>query len=296
MTDITTVCITSTPELALKKLKKAEIPVYNCKKDGARFIFAVKDKEIKKVFAIFSKPCYNISVKYNSKKERVLRTVLNRIGLIVGAALFACIAAVSNSFIFKISVTGSGSYLEAEVRRIIYESGAKEYARYNGFDKPLATGKILSLPRVTFCNIEKRGSILTVDVETDEEHVGSVIRTPLVSDIDGVVKNIVAICGTAVKSGGDSVKKGDVLIAAQTLAGETVIESIAVGYAEIEYGGTYEYPAEAESDACLRDAYAALLLNGDEILTRSHTVTATGSGVTYVIEFTCLHKLIINME
>ena len=53
MTNRAEISIVSTAEGALRKLKKAQIPVYNCKKDGALFIFAVKDKDTPKVFAIF---------------------------------------------------------------------------------------------------------------------------------------------------------------------------------------------------------------------------------------------------
>ena len=132
MTDITRVSVTSTTEAALKKLKKAEIGVYDCKKDGAR--------------------------------------------------IFAVAAAVSNLFVFRITVGGSGSYLSPEVRRIIYECGVKEFNLYSGLDVPSATGKILALPQVTFCNIEKRGSILHIDVRVNEEHGATADRNSLVSD------------------------------------------------------------------------------------------------------------------
>ena len=296
MTDATQISITATAELALKKLKKAEIGVYNCKKDGARFIFSVKDKHIKKVFAIFSNPCYNICVTGKSSRAKFFIKALNRVGLFAGAAAFVAIAAFSNSFIFKIKVSGSGSYLSSEVKRIVCESGAKEFGYFSGFDAPMATGKILALPQVTFCNIEKHGSILHVDVEVDEEHNSSVVRNPLVSDCNGVVKKITAICGTARFFAGDRVNTGDELISAYTLAGETQTECLAVGYAEIECTGRTEYPADIESEENLKAAYSSCILNGDEIISRTHTVKPAENGVVYVIDFTYLHKLIINME
>ncbi len=296
MTDTTKIAVTSTAEAALKKLKKAEIAIYGCKKDGTRFIFSVKDKDVKKVFAIFAKPCYNISVQVQSRRNRLLTRLLNRAGLIAGGFLFAAIAIISNSFVFKITVSGSGSYLSPEVKRIIYESGAKEFSFYSGFDAPVATGKILALPQVTFCNIQKRGSILYVDVQVDEEHHGSVLRSPLLSNADGIVKNIVAICGTAEVSAGDKVQNGDTLISAYTVAGETRTPSIAVGYAEIECAGRAEYFAQAESDEALKQAYSSVILESDEIINRSHTVNQVEDGVVYVIDFTYLRKLSINMQ
>lgn len=296
MTDVTRIAVTSTAETALKKLKKAEISVYDCRKDGAEFMFGVKDKQLKKVFAIFANPCYNIRVMQSSGRARVFRRAAVRAGLIFGAFAFITAAAVSNSFVFKISVSGSGAYLSPEVKRIIYESGAKEFSTCSRFDAPYATGKILALPQVTFCNIEKRGSILKVDVQVDEEHGESVNPSPLVSDREGIVKNIVAICGTANFSAGDKVKKGDVLISDTVTVGEEQVKSLAAGYAELECSGRTEYFAESESDESLKAALSSIRLEAEKILSRKHTVKAADGGVIYVIDFTYLHKLSINVK
>lgn len=296
MTDLTAICVTSSAETALKKLKRANIPVYNCKKDGASFIFSVKDKHIKKVFAIFVKPCYNIRIQGVSRRTGFLNAAILRIGLIVGAVIFAAVTFVSDLFVFKIDVSGSGSYLSPEVKRIVYRAGVKEFSFYSGFDAPAATGEILSLPQVTFCNIEKRGSVLHIDVQVDEEHSGSANRSSLIADTDGVLKNIVAICGTPQVQAGQSIKKGDTLISAYVVTGEERADCLAVGYAEIEYAGKAEFLAEAESEENLKAALSSVILQGDEILTRTYTVNPTDGGVLYVIDFTCLHKLSINME
>ncbi len=77
-----------TAEAALKKLKKSQVGVYNCKKAGAEFAFCVKDKDLKKVFAIFSNPCYNIRVENLGRRAGFLKSVVNRIGLVVGAFVY----------------------------------------------------------------------------------------------------------------------------------------------------------------------------------------------------------------
>lgn len=295
LTDISRVTIISTAETALKKLKNANVGVYNCKKEGAKFIFSIKDKDVKKVFAIFSKPCYNISVQ-NSRRKNLFSRAVARAGLLAGSVMFLLIAVIANSFIFRIEVSGSGSYLSSDVRRIIYEQGFSEFKAYRSFDAASAEGKILSLPSVTFCNIEKHGSVLVVDVQVDEELNETADKKPLVSDRDGVVKNIVAICGTAAVETGYSVKSGDTLIYAYTVVGEDRADCIAVGYAEIECRGSYEYFAAAESDAELKAAYSKANLYAENIVSRTHTVQPCDNGINYVIEFTYLHKLSINME
>ncbi|MDE7453559.1 MAG: sporulation protein YqfD [Clostridia bacterium] len=300
MTEHTQISIVCTAEAAIKKLKKAGIGVYNCKKSGAEFLFCVKDKDLKKVFAIFSKSCYNIKVQNLGRRAGFLKGLVNRIGLVVGAFVFVVAAAVSNSFVFKINVSGSGSYLTPEVKRIIYEAGAKEFSLCTGFDAPAATGKILALPNVTFCHIQRRGSILTVDVQVDEEHTGKAELSSLVSDRAGVVRNIVAICGTARCGAGDRVNQGDALISAYTVVGEGEdekrVDCLAAGYCELECSQSLEYAAQEESDENLQSAYAQTLLYADNILSRRHTVKQVDGGVVYVIEFTYLHKLSININ
>lgn len=52
LNNLTVISIISTAEGALRKLKKADIAAYDCKKQGAEFIFGVKDKDTRKVFAL----------------------------------------------------------------------------------------------------------------------------------------------------------------------------------------------------------------------------------------------------
>lgn len=295
MNNVTAISVVCTAEAALKRLKRAGICVYGCKKRGAAFVFAIKDKDVEKAFAIFAKPCYNVKVVRRSRVKRLLGLVRLRAGLFLGAAAFIALALASDMFMLKIEVSGSGSYLEAEVRRIVYDEGAGEGKLYASFNFSAATGRILALPQVTFCHIARCGSVLVVDVQTDEEHAGTASYEPLISDADGTVRTIVAVCGTAAVAEGDSVKKGDTLIHAYTLAGENKVEGLAAGYAELECAGTAQYFSAAESRQSLKEAYASLLLEEEDILTSSYTVKPTQGGVLYVIEFTYLHKLSINL-
>ena len=295
MTDLTQICIISTAEAALSKLKKGKITVYNCKKDGAKFLFSVSDKDMEKVFAIFAKPCYNIEVVRKSVKKRAFDFMKLRAGLLVGAVAFTALAGLSDFYMLKIEVGGSGSYLEPEVRRIVLSEGAGEFKPYSAFNSAGATGRILALPQVTFCNISKNGSVLKVDVQVDTEHGATSSNSPLVSDRTGKVIRLVAICGTEAVKEGDTVEKGSTLIFPYTLAGEETVDCIAVGYAEIECAGTSQYFAGSESEQSLKDAYASLLLEDGEIIEKSYTVKPTAEGVIYVLNYTYLHKISINL-
>ena len=295
LTDLTKVSIISTAESALSKLKKGKITAYNCKKEGAKFIFSVSDKDIEKVFAIFAKPCYNIEVVKKSPKKRAFDFVKLRAGLFAGAVAFIALAALSDFYMLKIEVGGSGSYLEPEVRRIVLSEGAGEFKPYSAFNFSVATGRILALPQVTFCNISKKGSVLKVDVQVDAEHGATSSNSPLIADRAGKVTKLVAICGTQGVQEGDAVEKGSTLIFPYTLAGEERVDCIAVGYAELECTGTLQYFAKEESEQSLKDAYASLLLEDGEIIEKSYTVKPTAEGVIYVLNYTYLHKISINL-
>ncbi len=290
------ISVVSTAESALKKLKKEGIAVFDCKKRGAEFVFKVNKRDVEKVFAIFGKACYNINKVKPSLSERIVSFFKLRAGLVAGALRFAAIAVISNSFILKIEVSGSGSYLEPEVRRIVLDEGAGEFKPFSSLNVSVATGRILALPQVTFCNIEKRGSVLLVDVQTDEEHYGAADLKELVSDCGGKVKNIVAICGTAAVAAGDTVRKGDVLIYAHTVAGDKQVNCIAAGYAEILCKGTREFFATEESEENLKKAFASLLIDEEDVVERSYKVKPTMDGIIYVMDFTYLHKLSINLS
>ena len=295
MKGLNRISVVSTAESALKKLKKASIPVYDCEKRGADFLFSVKDKHIKKVFAIFKKPCYNIRTEKPSTRGRLLSFAIMRAGLIAGAAAFILAAMISNSYILKIEVSGSGSYLDTEVRSIALAEGGAEGKPFSKFNSSLATGRILALPQVTFVNIEKKGSTLLIDVRVDETSTPSAERRPLISDRGGRVENIVAICGTPAIGIGSEVKTGDILIFAHNIVGEELKNCLVVGYADIRCTGTSQYFAEADDEKSRREALASVKIEGEEITSRLIKAVPAEGGVIFEIEYEYLHRVSINL-
>ena len=299
MKGLNKISVVSTAESALKKLKKASVPVYDCEKRGADFVFGVKDKHLKKVFAIFKKPCYNIRTEKTSPRVKLFSFALMRAGLIAGAAAFILAAMISNSYILKIEVSGSGSYLEADVRSIALAEGGAEGKLFSQFNSSLATGKILALPQVTFCNIAKKGSTLVIDVRVDETYAPSAERKPLVADRSGTVENIVAICGTPAVGIGSKVKTGDILIFAHNIVGEgedaKTRDCLVVGYAVLRCSGTAQYFAASDDETSRREALASVKIEGEEITSRLLKVAPAEGGVVFDIEYEYLHRVSINL-
>lgn len=297
MNKITTFSVNATPETALKKLSKANIEVFNLKKSGSQLLFGVRDINIKKVFAIFAHPCYNVSIQRKSHKNAFVSFTFNRFGLLIGGAIFLTAVALSNQFIFKISVTGSGSYLTNDVLAIMRSEGVSCGSFYKGMDKPLIQSRIMSLPSVTFCSVSKQGSVIIVDVQVDEEHSQTAKYTPLKSGACGVVRSIVAICGTAEAEVGQTVDVGTTLIGAYELNADGVgRECLAVGYAQIEISAHVNVAAEEDNEKNLSNALSSVLLYSDEIVSREYSVKTTSDGVIYEIDFKYLQTYQINMQ
>lgn len=289
--------MTAPVEIVVKKLAKANIAAFNVKKNDGKVTFQVRDETVKKVFAIFSHPCYNVKERRKSRKHGWFAFACNRCGLFIGGALFLCAVVLSNSFVFKITVTGSGSYLESEVLSIMQGAGVRCGAFFKGLDKPLAQSRIMALPNVTFCSIEKRGSAVIVDVQIDEEHTLTADYKPLVSDADGVVRNLVVVCGTAEAQVGQTVKRGDSLIGAYTENAEgELISSLAVGYAELVCRTVVSVNADEDSEKNAEYALSAPLLYAEEVLEKSYVVKNSGEGVVYEVTFSYLHTVSINMD
>lgn len=255
------------------------------------------DNFVQKVFAIFAHPCYNIVIEHKSPKTRFKNFIVRRAFLVAGLALFAFSAYFSNSFVFRVEVTGA-AHLENAVKGIAYSLGVRENSFYKGVDEAALVSQVLNLPDVTFCTVHKSGSILYIDVREDSQNVAKVDYSPLVSDCSGTLKKLIAVCGTAAVEEGQKVRRGDVLIEAYTAVNEEIVPGIAVGYAVIECSAQVSYSAAEESEENLESAYASALLyaDGDVITERSHSVQTTAEGVIYCVNFTYLHTISINFD
>ena len=297
MNNLTRFKIVAAPRQAVKKLSRAQIPVYDCKKQGAHFAFSVPDNFVQKVFAIFAHPCYNIVIEHKSFKTRIVNFAARRAFLLAGIALFAFSVYFSNSFVFRVEVTGA-THLENAVKGIAYSLGVREYSLYKGLDEAAFISRVLALPDVTFCSVHKSGSILYIDVQENAESGAPADYSPLVSDCHGTVKKLVAVCGTPAAAEGQEVRAGDVLIEAYSAVNEEKMPCIAAGYAVIECRAEISYSAAEESESNLEAAYSSALLytEGDEITERAHSVQTTAEGVIYRVNFTYLHTISINFD
>ncbi len=289
--------ICAVPEEALKKLSKAQIPVFRLKKRGAKLYFATKQEYYKKVFAIFSHPCYNTVIRGNSAKMRLISFAKKRFGLIAGAAAFIAACVFSGNVVFKIKITGNCSYLSDSILSIAKSCGAREWSLCSSIDKPMLQAKVMALDGVSFCSVQRRGSYLLIDVRVGEQSLPLLSRTPLKAEASGQVIRVVSICGTAQKAAGEEVKKGEVLIAPyeQDASGQNV-DCVAVGFAEISVNASLSLFYDCESEENTKSALAAPSLYSDSVIKTEYKVKPSDGGVVYEVAFSYIVTCSINMQ
>lgn len=281
----------------LKRVNRANLPVFDVKKVGNRLQFAVDDDNVKKVFAIFNKPCYNTVIINQSKRIKLLSFIKTRFGVIVGSLLFLVVRAIADCAVLRIDVVGTGDYLKNQVVHVLDCHGVKLFRTVDGVDFAVIRSEIMSLPSVTFCDVVKRGSTLVVNVQTDEENSATVQGGNLVSDRAGKIIKIVAVSGTPLKRVGDCVEKGDDVIGAYCISADgSVLPCKAVGYAEIECYGVASFSATGKTQE--NDAIAAKipLLYSERVLNYDFSVKGDSQGVIYEVNFSYIHTIKINLE
>ncbi len=205
-------------------------------KKGLEIVINANQRE--KAFAILQGSCYNIKKSRPMGLMRILEKCLRASGLFIGAAIALGAVLFSQTRVLKIDVTGSGAYLEPEIRAVLSEKGV---GFFSGMPSPNSiVPEILSLPRVHFCSVKGEGGILTVNVEVGDE-TEPVRRQPLCSPADGVVEELIVLRGTPLVQVGDSVAAGQEVVASYALHGEEKADCIVVARVRVAFPVSREY-------------------------------------------------------
>ncbi len=196
---------------AVDKLAKGGVTVLSAQKTQKNGVFIdLSPAEEKKAFAILRASCYNVKKVRYMGGSRLARVLLSRIGLLVGGALFLFSVLFAQTRVLSIQVVGSGACYEAEIMQILEEAGVYTLSAYPQNTAPISA-KILSLPRVSYCELLREGGRLTVEVQVSDESA-QLLNTPLYASISGIVEELTVLRGTPLVLVGDAVSAGDILV------------------------------------------------------------------------------------
>lgn len=197
------------------RLTSCGITLYNIEKpSGKTLTFYVTIKDSKKVIAQLENLCYNYSTQASGALPLIKKLVM-RAGLLAGIVLFAVGAVLSGYFVSEIRVSGCKDLHPHTILQSVRETGVREGSFGRVSCDSISRHVIASHDRIAYAWTTYKGVILYVNiVETPPAPV--IIDTKpcdIVSQRAGTVSRLLVYQGTPLVKAGDTVNKGDVLIA-----------------------------------------------------------------------------------
>lgn len=248
------------PERALIYLKREKIPLFHVKKvKKNQILFSIKRKHSEKVFAIYQKLWYNKKgePEYSLKQTggnasfNLVKWAKRRVGLLIGALLFACVCLFSQNFILQVRVVGA-VYYQREIMQALDSGGLGLYQLYQEKNRQAVCAEIFKLDAISFCSIQKQGVTLIVEVRTNPFAKSSLQTGDLISNHDGEVISVRALRGTPQVRAGDKVRQGQTLVSGYFCkqSGEQVrVEVIASVQLACQCSMQIQAPSEEEAFA-----------------------------------------------
>lgn len=277
------------PHRALNRLQRLGIAVERVKKRKKnQIVFTCSEKDSEKVFAIYPNVCYNErgNVAYTATKlpPRGLGGVWNilkkRLGLCLGALLFVGGTLYADGLVLSVEIVGETAY-KSEILGVLEEGGVKRFAPYRGANEDLICSRILALPSVSFCSVQKQGTRLVVEVVQSSFATDERKQTQLIAPVDGILTELTVLSGTALRVVGDRVQAGEAVVIPTQTSGE---DGYAVARACVlcTYERVYEGVTESEAKA---RTYFEIFLCEEPITVQALTVTTEGETVTVRAEY-----------
>lgn len=274
------------PEGALARFRRAGIPVSDVKKrDKKTLELCIERKYREKAFTTLRDSCYNITGTSLFGVWRLFAALRRKIGFFIGAALFILLAALSDLFVLRIDVVGTGAYYRDRVLSVLRENGVRPGGLYRAEKVSAIAAEVLSFDGVSFCSLKKEGSVLTVEVQVDRS-LPPAAAGGLYAPADGTVYSLTVLRGEAHAEEGDEVARGSLLVGAAE--GQSVVMASARLLCRYESLSSASTAEEAVAEGVL----AALSAGEAEIVSQNAEPQADG----YLVEIEYLLTVAVNMD
>lgn len=286
------------PERALIRLKRERIPLFYVKKvKKNQILFSIKRKHTEKVFAIYQNLWYNKgdANAYVLKKAggnfafKLFETLKNRVGLPIGATVFALLCLFFQNFILQINIVGETAY-RREILQALEQGDLSVYSLYTSENNAQICAEIFKLDGVSFCSIQKRGVTLYVEVQTNPFTKPALTKGDMISSHDGRVLSVCALRGTAQVRAGDEVKRGQTLVSGYFCkqSGEQVpVEVIATAKLLCDFQSQIQAETQEEAFAI---AYLQLG-NAQTIQIEKKEITPCENGFSVNLQYTVFQAI-----
>ena len=214
------------PERALTRLNRVGIALYSVKRKSKEEVWvSVDEKDAERVLALYPKTDGYTSFWAERLPAAGLRKRINewkpRAGLALGLALFLAVTLFADGRVLAVKIDGETPY-QKEIADVLEECGVSLFRRFPERNADLITSRILALDGVAFSSVKKVGATLLVEVRHGSFVSEAAARNALVATADGVVEEVFALRGALAVAVGQEVKRGETLVSAETVAGQTL--------------------------------------------------------------------------
>ena len=274
------------PERALTRLNRVGIALYAIKRKSKEEVWiSVDEKDAERVLALYPKTDGYTSFWAERLPDTGFRKLLNdwkpRAGLALGLALFLSATLFADGRVLAVKIDGKTPY-QKEIADILEESGVALFRRFPAEKADLITSRILSLDGVAFSSVKKVGATLVVEVRHSSFASSAQAQNALTATADGVVEEVFALRGVAAVAVGQTVKRGETLVNAETVAGQTLYP---VAYARLSCVLEETLQADCHEQA-LAQALLCIGAEEDTVRVREICIEQTEDGFHARIEYT----------
>lgn len=209
----------------LSVMIKENIPFGNVSPSGEGYVFPARLKDSPRIRAAAGRVGAEVIITPTGAFAFV-KKYRRRLGLLVGAAVFAAALFLSSRFVWDIRISGNERVPTNEIEAALGEYGLYLGAPRSSVDAgDICRRMTVGNGGISWMSIDIRGAVARVEVrETVAADVVSTARpSNLVASCDGQIVSVTAYGGKSEVRAGQTVRKGDVLVSG-------VIDSEALGY------------------------------------------------------------------
>lgn len=139
-----------------------------------------------------------------------------RVGLLIGAIVFACFILLLSQFVWSISLVGNIDLEEDYLLAQFEKYGVKVGASISSIDDNDIAQKVVSeVPELSWAAVNRKGTVVVIEVREKTpapEKYDNSIPTNLIADENGLILSIDVLSGVEEIKPGSAVTKGDLLI------------------------------------------------------------------------------------
>lgn len=200
-----------------KECQKNNIKLYNINRlDHKCLIFKIDSKNLNKIKEISLSLNYTMDVLTTYGIAKLFSLIGKRIGAVVGAFIFVILLIINSCFVWNIKIYGLEDVKAEEIIAVLNKNGLKTGSAFSTTNLEVLEHKLLdNIDKLSLCSIVKKGSTIIVNVKEKLSTINFIesTQTDLIATENMTITNLSVVQGTALKKDGDSVKKGEVIVA-----------------------------------------------------------------------------------